>query len=675
MGDAPVNWFRYGYSESGGHDLYGSVNPDYRRRIKKYITEDTPYDRLPAGIPYVGHRSLFDDVWLVLGKPPGTGTFYCCLVDDAKYREHGFSPYRLIVSEPPPVPLLSEVGSGITSDMLPLPVDSVEYLQFAARLFKGLDEPEGMTTHHSIVSRELSSDGAFFVFERGSGDATLERFSMEEVDDAVERWPDRASDELAELRAKVAELTRAVERADLRLRDAVTLPALREELSGIGAEVERRVGQGVTVGIREELAVVGAEVERRVGEGVTVGIREELEGIEQVLKRASDWPTRLERVEDSLRAQADQFDAIRNILAKPPARKWQFMRGAAVVVVVVGVLASLYSDLDELEEIASDARAAVWGSDATLTGVAADVTELKDDIAQVKQTVFDPKGTLNTVADDVATMLVDVETVKEAVSGDGGKLSEVASAVGSVKTDVAGVMGAVTGTDGKLVEVASAVGSVKTDVAGVMGAVTGADGKLVEVASKVDSVKTDVAGVMGAVTGADGKLVEVASKVDSVKTDVAGVMGAVTGTDAKLDKVASLVASVKSDVVGVMGAVTGADGKLDKVSSLVASVKSDVVGVMGAVTGADGKLDKVSSLVASVKSDVVGVMGAVTGADGKLVEVTSKVDSVQTDVAEVKQTVDSMKDDREEHLEVQKEIIEWIKSLPTGPGSDNEPGQ
>ena len=477
MGDAPVNWFRYGYSESGGHDLYGSVNQDYRRRIKEYITEDTPYDRLPVGFPYVGHRSLLDDVWLVLGKPPGTGTFYCCLVDNAKYREHGFSPYQLIVSKPPPVPLLSEIGSGIASDMLPLPVDSVEYLQFAARLFKGLDEPEGMTTHHSIVSRELSSDGAFFLFERGSGDATLERFSMEEVDDAVEPWPDRASEELAELRVKVAELTRTVERADLRLRDAVTLPALREELSGIGAEVERRVGQGVTVGIREELAVVRAEVERRVGEGVTVGVREELEGIEQVLKRASDWPARLERVEDSLRAQADQFDVVRNILAKPSARKWQVVRGAAVVVVVVGVLASLYSDFDELEEIASDARTAVWGPDATLTGVAADVTELKDDIAQVKQTIFDPKGTLNTVVDDVATMLVDVEKVKEAVSGNGVKLVEVASSVDSVKTDVAGVIEVVTGVDRKLVKVTSKVDSVQTDVE--------------EVKQTVDSMKAD----------------------------------------------------------------------------------------------------------------------------------------------------------------------------------------
>ena len=482
-----MNWFWYGYTEVGGHGLYGEVVAYLRRKVRDFITRQAPYDRLPEQIPYVGHCSLDDGLWLVVGKPSGTGTFYGCVADEREYGRHGFSPYKLISADPPTEPVLAVVGSPLESDEFPLPVDSVDYLQFAARLFEGLGPRERQVTHHSIVSKEQSSDGAFFVFERGSGDACLDEFSREEDEEEVEERSVPVADEIRALRETVAHLTKSVELADQRLRD--------------------------------ELAGFGAEFERRIEEGIVVGMRGEMEGVDRVLKSATDWPMRLERVEDAVRAQSDRLDAVKDAVASSPTRKWRVVRIAAVIVILAAVFVSLYSDIDDLKSIASEIRTEVWGPDATLTNVALGVDALKDDVAQVKQTFSDPDGTLIKVAEDIEMMLSDVATVKDVVSGEDGALNRVVADVGAVKTDIEEVKQTFAAPDGKLSQVAAGVAAVKTNMGSVKEMVSGSGGKLTQVIADVGVVKSDVATVKETVSGEPGTLSQVASDVKAMRSD------------------------------------------------------------------------------------------------------------------------------------------------------------
>ena len=575
-----MNWFWYGYAEKG-HGLYGEVDDFYRPRVKEFIERNAPYDRLPERIPYVGHHLLDDDLWLVLGKPSGIGTFYGCIVDERRYAVHDFSPYRLVSAEPPDEPVLAGVGSPLEWDEFPLPVDSVEYLEYAARLFEGLSTGEKRVTHHSIISKEQPVDGAFFEFAQGSDNAALH-----EIEAGVP--PVQVNDEIGVLGKAVADLSRAMERADQRLGDVVTVPLLREEL-----------------------AAFGGELERRVGDGATAAVRGELEGIERSLNRTPDPSVRLERVEGALRGLSNQVEAIRNDYMTPPSRVWRVVRIATVAVVFVGVFVSLFTDIDNLRSMASDVRAAVFGPDATLSKVDAGVEAVKKDVEAVKTDVAAMKSDVETVKTDVAAVQTGVGEVKTSVGEVKTDVAAVQTGVGEVKTSVGEVKTDVAAVQTGVGEVKTSVGEVKTDVAAVQ---TGVG----EVKTSVGEVKTDIAAVQ---TGVG----EVKTSVGEVKTDVAAVQTGVgevkTSVGEVKTDVAAGVGEVKTDIAAVQTGV-------GEVKTSVGEVKTDVAAVQTGV-------GEVKTSVGEVKTDVAAGVG----------EVKTDVAAVQTGVGEVKTSVGEVKTD------------------------------
>ena len=549
-----MNWFWYGYGERG-HGLYGEVDDHYFPRVKEFIERYVPYDRLPERIPYVGHCLLDDDLWLVLGKPSGTGAFYGGIVDERQYAEHLFSPYRLVSAEPPDEPILAEIGSRLEWDRFPLPVDSMEYVQYAARLFEGLSPGERRATHHSITSSEQPVDGAFFVFARGSDNAALHEFDGEP--------PRREDDEIEILRKAVADLSSVVDLAGQRLAEAVTVPLLREEL-----------------------ATFGGELERRVGDGATAAMRGELEGFEQALRRAPDSSARLERVEDALRRLSDQVEAVRTDYATGPNKAWRVVRVGAVVVVFIGLFVSLYSNLDGLKSMASDVREAVFGGDSTLSKVDTGVETVKDDVEAMKT--------------DVAAVKAEVEAVKSEVKA-------VQTSVGEVKTDVAGVQGSVGEVKTDVAGVQASVGEVKTDVAGVQASVGEVKTGVAGVQGSVGEVKDGVAGVQTSVGEVKDGVTGVQTSVGEVKDGVAGVQTSVGEVKDGVAEVQKSVGEVKDDVAEVQKSVGEVKDDVAGVQTSVGEVKDDVAGVQKSVGKVEEDVAGVQKSVGKVEEDVAEV--------------------------------------------------------------------
>ena len=356
-----MNWFWYGYGGKG-HGLYGEVDDYYRHRVKEFIERQAHYERLPQRIPYVGHGLVDDDAWLVLGKPSESGTFYGRIVDERQYESQGFSPYRLISTEPPDEPILTEVGSPLEWAQFPLPVDSIDYLQFAARLFEGLSIQRRRNTHHSIVPSEQAADGGtFFVFARGSDNAALRELAEAEL--LVQ-----GDDGNGVLLKEVADLSRTMELVNRRLGDTVTIPLLREEFKEFGGKIEKRVGDDLVA------TVCG-----------------KLRELEQVLPNAADWSERLDRVEGALQALSRQTEERTAKDVRPPSRRRGIVGMASIVIVLVVAAAFLYFNLDQLDSAVSDNRTEINNLNATLINVAEDVAAIRTEVEAMKNEVEEVK--------------------------------------------------------------------------------------------------------------------------------------------------------------------------------------------------------------------------------------------------------------------------------------------
>lgn len=230
-----MNWFSYGYTKALGHHLDGPVPDQYRRVVTDIINRSAPYRQLPDQIPYVGHFEIVVGLWLVLAKPAGLSTFYGRIIPEEEYSVMGFSPYQLVVAEPPLKPILKEVGRPFrTVEKLPA-TGSARYLSFAAQIFEELAVSDRRRTHHSITVNEDERESASFVFKEGSGEKSLDL--IEKENSSLEPPVPTSSVDINALLEDVSDLRHLLRNLYNKLNEVARSDSNNESLAGLRDEV------------------------------------------------------------------------------------------------------------------------------------------------------------------------------------------------------------------------------------------------------------------------------------------------------------------------------------------------------------------------------------------------------------------------------------------------------